>query len=273
MRDIAGKVAVVTGGGSGIGRGMALAFAEAGVHVVLADVDLSAANSVRAEVEARGSRALVVETDVRRRDALALLADRTYAEFGEVHLLCNNAGVVTFGPMHGLADADWQWVLGVNLLGVIHGLQAFLPRMKAQPGWKHVVNTASIAGVIPYEDIGPYVASKYAVVGLSESLRLEGAASALGCTVVCPGNVRTRIVQSARNRPADLGGPHDVDNPEVQRQTDAGIDPEHVGRLVRRAVRTNSPYVFTHSENRAAVEARFAAMLHGFDSLDGADRE
>ena len=273
MRDLAGKVAVVTGGGSGIGRGMALAFAEAGMHVVLADVDLSAAGTVRAEVEARGPRALVVETDVRRREALVALADRTYAEFGEVHLLCNNAGVVTFGSMDALVDADWQWVLGVNLLGVVHGLQAFLPRMKAQPGPKHVVNTASIAGIIPYEDIGPYVASKYAVVGLSESLRLEGVASALGCTVVCPGNVRTRIVQSARNRHADLGGPHDVVNQDVQQLTDAGIDPEHVGRLVRYAVRENRPYVFTHPENRAPVEARFAAMLDAFDSLDGADRE
>ena len=273
MRDIAGKVAVVTGGGSGIGRGMALAFAEAGMHVVLADVDLGAADTVRAEVEAHGSRALVVETDVRRREALVALADRTYAEFGEVHVLCNNAGVVTFGPMDALVDADWQWVLGVNLLGVIHGLQAFLPRMKAQSGWKHVVNTASIAGVVPYEEIGPYVASKYAVVGLSESLRLEGAASELGCTVVCPGNVRTRIVQSARNRHPDLGGPHAVVNREVQEQTDAGIEPEHVGRLVRHAVRDNRPYVFTHPENRAFVAARFAAMLDAFDSLDGVDQE
>lgn len=272
MKDLAGKVAVVTGGGSGIGRSMALAFAEAGMHVVLADVDLDAAASVRAEVQAHGSRALVIETDVRRRDALMALADRSWAEFGAVHLLCNNAGVVTFGPMDGLTDADWQWVLGVNLFGVVYGLQAFLPRMKAQPGPKHVVNTASIAGMIPYEDIGPYVASKYAVVGLSEALRLEGAASELGCTVVCPGNVRTRIVQSARNRHADLGGPHDVVNPEVQQQTDAGIDPEHVGRLVRDAVRENRPYVFTHPENRAPVEARFAAMLDAFDALGGAGR-
>jgi NAD(P)-dependent dehydrogenase (short-subunit alcohol dehydrogenase family) len=273
VRDLAGKVAVVTGGGSGIGRGMALAFAEVGMHLVLADVDLGSADAVRAEVESRGSRALVVETDVRRREALVALADRTYAEFGATHLLCNNAGVVTFGSMDGLVDADWQWVLGVNLLGVVHGLQAFLPRMKAQPGPKHVVNTASIAGVVPYEEIGPYVASKYAVVGLSESLRLEGVASALGCTVVCPGNVRTRIVQSARNRPTDMGGPHHVVNQEVQQQTDAGIDPEHVGRLVRHAVLENRPYVFTHPENRASVEARFTAMLSAFDSLDGADRE
>jgi NAD(P)-dependent dehydrogenase (short-subunit alcohol dehydrogenase family) len=271
MRDLAGKVAVVTGGGSGIGRGMALAFAEAGMHVVLADVDVAAAESVRGEVEARGRRGLAVETDVLRHEAVAALAERAWAEFGGVHLLCNNAGVVTFGTMDTLADADWQWVLGVNLLGVIHGLQAFLPRLRAQPGAKHVVNTASIAGVAPYEGIGPYVASKYAVVGLSESLRLEGAAWGLGCTVVCPGNVRTRIVQSARNRQTELGGPRDVVEPDVQRLTDAGVDPEHVGRLVRDAVLGDRPYVFTHRENRELVERRFAAMLDAFGTLDGTD--
>jgi NAD(P)-dependent dehydrogenase (short-subunit alcohol dehydrogenase family) len=246
---------------------MALAFADAGMAVVLADVDLAAAETVRAEIEARGRRACAVETDVLRREALEALAARAYDEFGAVHVLCNNAGVVTFGPMDALTDADWQWVLGVNLLGVVHGLQAFLPRLKAQAGPKHVVNTASIAGVIPMAEIGPYVASKYAVVGLSEALRIEGAAWQLGCTVVCPGNVRTRIVQSARNRQPTLGGPHEVVNPEVQRQTDAGIDPEDVGRLVCAAVVEDRQYVFTHPENRAEVETRFQAMLESFDRL------
>ncbi len=271
MRELEDKVAVVTGGGSGIGRGMALAFADAGMHVVLADVDVVAAEAVRAEVEARGRRGLAVETDVLRREALVTLADRAWAEFGNVHLLCNNAGVVTFGAMETLADADWQWVLGVNLFGVVYGLEAFLPRLRAQAGPKHVVNTASIAGVAPYENIGPYVASKYAVVGLSEALRAEGAAWELGCTVVCPGNVRTRIVQSARNRPQELGGPRGIVEPDVQRQTDAGVDPEHVGRLVRDAVLGNRPYVFTDRENRALVEARFGAILEAFGALDGAD--
>jgi NAD(P)-dependent dehydrogenase (short-subunit alcohol dehydrogenase family) len=251
---------------------MALAFAEAGMHVALADVDRGAAEAVRQEVERHRVRALVVETDVLERDAVLELAARVYAELGAAHVLCNNAGVVTFGEMHTLTDADWDWVLGVNLRGVVHGLQAFLPRMRAQAGPKHVVNTASIAGVAPYEGIGPYVASKYAVVGLSEALRLEGAAWELGCTAVCPGNVRTRIVQSARNRHRELGGPHAVDNPEVQRQTDAGIDPEDVGRLVREAVQADRPYVFTHPENRVLVEERFAAMGAAFDVLDGARR-
>jgi NAD(P)-dependent dehydrogenase (short-subunit alcohol dehydrogenase family) len=268
MKDLADKVVVVTGGGSGIGRAMALAFADAGMHVALADVDTRAAASVRAEVEARGRRALVVETDVLRREALVALADRVYAEFGAVHVLCNNAGVVTFGAMAGLSHADWQWVLGVNLMGVVHGLEAFLPRLRAQPGAKHVVNTASIAGVAPYEAIGPYVASKYAVVGISEALRLEGASWGLGCTVVCPGNVRTGIVQSARNRPADFGGPQAVVNPEVQQQTDDGISAEHVGRLVRDAVLADRAYVFTHPENRVLVETRFAAMLEAFARLE-----
>lgn len=268
MKHLADKVAVVTGGGSGIGRGMALAFADAGMHVVLGDVDIAAAEAVRAEVERRGSRSVVVETDVRSLEAVETLAERSYATFGAVHVLCNNAGVVTFGEMDGLTIDDWRWVLGVNLLGVVHGLQAFLPRMKAQPGPKHVVNTASSAGVAPYEKLGPYVASKYAVVGISESLRIEGEPWGLGCTVVCPGNVRTRIVQSARARPADLGGPRTIDEPEVQRNIDAGRDPEDVGRLVRDAVIANRDYVFTDPATRELVVTRFDAMLRAFEDLE-----
>jgi NAD(P)-dependent dehydrogenase (short-subunit alcohol dehydrogenase family) len=272
MKDLEGEIAVVTGGGSGIGRAMVLAFAEAGMHVAVADVDVQAAAAVCAEVETIGTRALAVETDVMRREAVFALAERVWATFGATHVLCNNAGVVTFGPMDELTHADWQWVLGVNLLGVVHGLEAFLPRLRAQPGLKHVVNTASIAGVAPYEGIGPYTASKYAVVGLSEALRLEGVPWGLGCTVVCPGNVRTRIVQSARNRPADFGGAEHVVNPDVQRQTDEGLAPDRVGRLVREAVLADRPYVFTHPENRALVEARFGAMLDAFACLEEPQR-
>jgi len=268
MKDLSGKVAVVTGSGSGIGRGMALAFADAGMHVVLADVDVAAAEAVCAEVEARGVRALVVRTDVRLPGDVEALAVRAYDTFGAVHLLCNNAGVVTFGTMDGLTIDDWRWVLGVNLLGVVHGLQAFLPRMKAQAGPKHVVNTASIAGVAPYEKLAPYVASKYAVVGISEALRVEGEAWDLGCTALCPGNVRTQIVQSARARPADLGGPRTIDEPEVQQGIDAGSDPEDVGRLVRDAVIANRGYVFTDPATRELVQARFDAILEAFDDLE-----
>jgi len=269
MKDLAGKVAVVTGGGSGIGRGIALAMADAGMHVVVADIDAESAEAVAAEVAERGVRSLVQEVDVTRREALDALAERAYAEFEAVHLLCNNAGVTTFGMMgNDVRDEDWRWVLSVNLGGVINGLQAFLPRMQAQEGEKHVVNTASIAGLHPSPLIAPYVASKYAVVGISETLRMEGGGAKIGCSVLCPGNVKTGIIHSQRNRQADFGEPAEL-NPLIEKSIEDGIDPLYVGRLVRQAVIDDQLYIFTHPETREPVEARFASIRTGFDWLDG----
>jgi len=268
VKELAGKVAVVTGGGSGIGRGMSLAFADAGMHVLVADIDAESAAAVAAEVADRGVRGEACEVDVTRREAVENLAERAYREFEAVHLLCNNAGVTTFGLMAGdVRDEDWRWVLAVNLGGVINGLQAFLPRMRAQPGEKHVVNTASIAGMHPSPLIAPYVASKYAIVGVSETLRLEGVGAKIGCSVLCPGNVKTGIVHSQRNRQTAFGEPADV-NPMIEKSIEDGIDPLAVGRLVRRAVIDDEPYIFTHPETRHAVESRFDAVRAGFDWTD-----
>jgi len=203
--ELAGRTAVVTGSGSGIGRGMALAFAEARMSLVLADLDTNAARRVAEEVRRLGTRALVVETDVGSRASVEALAEAAYALTGEVHLLCNNAGVTTFGTLGEIPYDDWRWVLQVNLFGVIHGLQSFLPRMRTQRGPKHVVNTASIAGCAGLPGLAAYCASKHAVVGISETLAREGAAWGLGCTVVCPGNTHTRIAESERNRPPEMG--------------------------------------------------------------------
>jgi NAD(P)-dependent dehydrogenase (short-subunit alcohol dehydrogenase family) len=153
----------------------------------------------------------------------------------------------------------------VNLEGVSNGLLAFLPRMKAQDGQKHVVNTASIAGMMALPLLGPYVASKYAVVGISEALRFEGGGYGLSCSVLCPGNVKTGIVASARNRPDSLGGPSDEVNAMVQAGIDQGMDPVEVGRVVRQAVIDDDPYIFTHLEQRAGVEARIAEIQRCFD--------
>lgn len=265
MNDLAGKIAVITGGGSGIGRGMALAFAEAGMHVVIGDIQLEAAERVCGEVEARGVSALAESLDVTSREAVQAFADRIYARYGAVHLLCNNAGVVTFGPMHEIQDRDWRWTLAVDLDGVIHGLQAFLPRMTAQAGEKHIVNTASIAGIYPHEGIAPYVAAKYAVVGISETLHAERKLHGVGCSVLCPGNVRTEIVASGRNRPAVFGGADHTQHEDVQAQISAGMDAEEVGRVVRQAVLDDELYVFTHPETRIGAEERFRAILAAFD--------
>jgi len=268
MKKLEGAVAVITGGGSGIGRGMALAFADAGMRVAVADVDEAAALAVRDELSSGGASASAFATDVADRASLEDLAAGVYAEHGAVHLLCNNAGVTTLGPMESLTDHDWRWVLSVNLDGVINGLQAFLPRMFAQPGEKHVVNTASIAGIGPFPELAPYVASKYAVVGISETLRLEGAGRGLGCSVLCPGNTATRIVSSARNRPESLGGPDDAANPQVQRAIEEGMDPLEVGLIVREAVVNDELYIFTHPETRKIAERRFRSILSAYDSAE-----
>jgi NAD(P)-dependent dehydrogenase (short-subunit alcohol dehydrogenase family) len=265
MKDLDGKVAVVTGGGSGIGRGMALAFAEAGMRVAIADIDRAAVEKVGSELTDQGAEVLACQADVSSLASVRALADQVFERFGEVQLLCNNAGVSTFAMMDALSEDDWRWVLGVNLDGVSNGLLAFLPRMKAQEGEKHVVNTASIAGMMALPLLGPYVASKYAVVGLSEALRLEGGGYGLSCSVLCPGNVKTGIVASARNRPDALGGPSDEVNAIVQAGIDQGMDPVEVGRVVRQAVIDDDPYIFTHLEQRDGVEARIAEIQRCFD--------
>jgi NAD(P)-dependent dehydrogenase (short-subunit alcohol dehydrogenase family) len=260
MKHLNGKVAVVTGGAGGIGRGMALAFAEAGMRVAIADIDERALEETAAELADRGGDVLATPVDVSKLASVTAMADQVFERFGETHLLCNNAGVSTFAMMDDLTEEDWCWVLGVNLAGVSNGLLAFLPRMKGQRGEKHIVNTASIAGMVALPLLGPYIASKYAVVGISEALRIEGGGYGLSCSVLCPGSVNTGIVASARNRPDALGGPSHEVNPIVQAGIDRGMDPVDVGRIVRQAVIDDDPYIFTHIEQRPAVEARIAEI-------------
>ncbi|MEE2672878.1 MAG: SDR family NAD(P)-dependent oxidoreductase [Myxococcota bacterium] len=273
MKDLHEKVAVVTGGGGGIGRGMALAFANSGMRVAVADIDADAAEAVCAELLAMGCEALAVATDVIDRGSVESLAENVYQRFGAAHVLCNNAGVTTFETLEQSSDADWEWVLGVNLHGVVHGLQAFLPRMKAQPGEKHVVNTASAAGMQPYSFLGPYVATKFAVVGISETLRMEGESWGLSASVLCPGNVATEIVQSGRNRHAHLGGDEGPVRQEIVEAIERGLDPELVGRMVRDAVLRNDLHIFTHPEQREEVAARFERILASFDDIEKRGQE
>jgi NAD(P)-dependent dehydrogenase (short-subunit alcohol dehydrogenase family) len=266
-RDLEGGVAVVTGAGSGIGRGMALAFAEAGMHVVIADIEKDSGEAVAGEIAARGLRALAVQTDVARRESLEALAERTLAELGRVNVLCNNAGVSTFAPLDGLRDSDWEWVLSVNLFGVIYGIQAFLPRMRAQKSWGHIVNTASIVGLRARAGVAPYAASKYAVVGISEAIRAERTLHGIGCSVLCPGMVATRLARSERNRPPEQGTPTGVDTTLLETALAAGADPEEVGRIVREAVIEDRFWVQTDPEARAESEERLAEILASFDQL------
>ena len=185
---------------------------------------------------------------------------------GGVHVLCNNAGVVSMGPSHLLTDHDWDWVIGVDLLGVIYGIQAFLKRMVDQDEECHVVSTASIAGLVAHPGIAPYNVAKFGVVALTESLRVDLAETKVSASVLCPGGVRTRIMESDRNRPQELGGPGDFEARAGAMPPDP-IDPMVVGQRVLDAIRADDPYIVTHKEQKAMVEGRFNPILEAFDRL------
>ena len=269
MKDLKGKTAVITGGGSGIGRGTSLALAEAGMNVVVADINEDAAAAVAAEVEALGPRALPMRTDVAERRSVEALAERAYAEFGAVHVLHNNAGIALFIPLAEMQDVDWRFTLSINLEGVVNGLQAFLPRLTAQGGESHIVNTASMAGMLAGPRLGAYNASKFAVVAISETLRAELAGDRIGVSVLCPGVVGTNIIQNTlRDRPA---GGAEMELRGIDASSLRVVEAEEVGRMVRDAIERNEPYIFTHPEFEALVRARFERILAGFEYAKNRD--
>ncbi len=265
------RVLVVTGGGGGIGRAIALAGARAGMHAVVADVEEGAAKQVAEEVRALGRRALSVHCDVSDRASVERLAERAWSELGGCHLLANNAGVLVMGALQDRSESDWEWVLAVNLRGVVNGVQCFLPRLLAQAGESHVVNTASMAGHVAFPTLGVYTTSKYAVVGLSESLRADLQGTRVGVSVLCPGGVQTRITESERNRPARLGtsqvtqSDRDAVSQAANEQAEEMIDPAIVGDKVIRAVRAGEFWILTHPHWRGLVEQRYRDLMAAFD--------
>lgn len=269
LRD---RVAVITGGGSGIGAALAQACAAADMRVVVADIELAAAQSVAQALRANGAEAIAARVDVAQRESVAELAATTWRNFGACHLLCNNAGVSVLKPLLECDADDWSWVLSVNLLGVAHGIAAFAPRMREQNQPAHIVNVASMAGLIPLPGFGVYAASKHAVVGLSEVLQLELAPHGIGVSIVCPGMVATRIQDSARNRPN--GGPADAPTAPAG---DTGfpdelmriIPAEAVAGNILAAVRSNSLYVPTHAAWSEPFAQRSCNILAAFARLDG----
>jgi NAD(P)-dependent dehydrogenase (short-subunit alcohol dehydrogenase family) len=262
---------VVTGGASGIGRALALTFAREGARVVLGDRDEAGMAEVAAAVRARGGEVLAVPTDVSELAQVQALAERAYAAFGAVHVLCNNAGVAVWGGLETATHRDWQWVLGINLWGVIHGVEAFVPRMIAQKAPAHIVNTASMAGLVAFAGAAPYCASKFAVVGLSESLQQElaKAGADVGVSVLCPGFVKTNIFTSQRNRPAALTVPERGPRPGarsandeiVRNMLELGIAPEAVADEVLAAITERRFWIFTHPDLVDAVDERHGVLL------------
>jgi NAD(P)-dependent dehydrogenase (short-subunit alcohol dehydrogenase family) len=267
MRELQGRVAVVTGAASGIGRALAVRFAQEGMRVVLADIDGEALDALEG---ALGHTAIAHVTDVSNEASVHTLADRTYEAFGAVHILCNNAGVVTMspGPVWESTAADWEWVLGVNLLGVVHGIRVFFPRMLTQGSDAHIVNTASMAGLVSFPGIGAYGASKHAVVALSEQLALElhEHGADIGVSVLCPGLVNTRIIEAERNRPARLRNPSSPPVPPdnlVAEFLATGLAPDLVADATVEAIREQRFYVLTHPVWLEAIKTRCAGIIEG----------
>ena len=271
MKELRGKVAVVTGAASGIGRALAARFAAEGMKVVLADVEGSALVKAESELRAGGATVLAVATDVARAEAVeALRGAHARARSARVHVLCNNAGVFASGLSWERPLADWEWVLGVNLWGVIHGVRTFVPIMLRQGSEAHVVNTASVAGLVSGPFSAPYNVSKYGVVALSESLHYELAlvGAQVKVSVLCPGWVNTRIADCERNRPAAFAraarplSEAEQAMEQIGRQMlAAGVAPERVAELVLAAVRDERFYVLTHPEFDTAIRMRMEDVL------------
>ncbi|MEX0875806.1 MAG: SDR family NAD(P)-dependent oxidoreductase [Actinomycetota bacterium] len=244
MQDLAGKTAVVTGGGSGIGRALVLALAREGCNTVVADIELDAAQAVAEEASAFGVRAITKRTDVADFASVTNLADAAFDEFGTVHILCNNAGVLILGTLGTAIPHDWSWVFSVNVMGVVHGVHAFLPRLIEQGQPAHIVNTASVAALGAG---GIYGASKAAVVSISETLHEELGASGIGVSVLCPANVNSRILDAQRNRPENFG--RKAFEPFGTEVTNFGFEPNHVAERAIEAIRNEDLYVFIVPES------------------------
>ncbi len=272
MREFKGKSAIVTGAASGIGLGIARAFAAAGMNVALADIEEDALARAHAEIKRLGVRAIALVTDVSERASVFEAAAAAEREFGKLHVAVNNAGV----SMHNqrlaeIAPRDWDWLIGVNLYGVIHGIQAFLPLLTKHGEEAHLVNTASIAGLQVNPDMhsAGYAMTKYGVVALSEGLHNELKETKVGVSVLCPAAVDTLIYRSARNRPDRFGGATERTSELFLKDLlAAGWQPDRIGARVVDAIRSGELFIFTHSQTRDWVEARHERLMDAFDRAE-----
>lgn len=275
MKDLSGKTAFVTGAASGIGLGIATALAQAGVKVMLCDIEQGALDKALESLRRTNADVAGVKADVSLKKELEAAAEATVARYGKVHILVNNAGVAGGGGYGAWTDASWNWTLGVNLMAVIWGVEIFGPLIEKHAEGGHIVSTASIAGLISGSG-NPYNVSKYGVVALMEGLRVELAPRNIGASVLCPGFIRTHIADSARNLPSRFAGarslrPADAEPNErmqmVLNRIATGIDPLYVGELVREGIEQDWPYIFTDTEFEPFIEARFANIRQGFDRI------
>jgi NAD(P)-dependent dehydrogenase (short-subunit alcohol dehydrogenase family) len=274
MDSLESKVAVITGAASGIGLGMAREFGREGMRVVLSDVSDEHLNNAVTELQSEGIECIGEIADVRSAAAVDALAQVAVDTYGQVHVICNNAGVGVFGRQWELSEQDWAWAIDICLWGVINGVRAFVPRMLASGVPCHVVNTASMGGLLSAPFVGPYAAAKHAVVGLSKSLRVELGGTNVGVTLVCPGNVRTKVARTMRERRdgQHRGGSTDLDAfldlLDAGVQDESAMDPADVGKLVVQAIKTNQFWLLPNGAPQIPmVERDFEEMRDSSSSL------
>ena len=275
MREFVGKTAFVTGGAAGIGLALGRAFAQSGMKVMLADIEADALQAAVKSLQEISPDIRGTICDVADAASVERAARAAFEAFGNVHVVCNNAGVAAGGGIDHISLDNWRWVIDVNLMGVLHGIKSFLPHIRAHGEGGHIVNTASMAGMDGGLGFSPYTASKFAVVGMSEGLSQQLKPFGIGVSVLCPSFVRTGIGESGRNRPERYGQsrPLDPASPaaamvaEIARQIGAGLDPASVAERVVEAIRQDELYIFTHPGMRTNVEPRFAAILAAMDKI------
>jgi NAD(P)-dependent dehydrogenase (short-subunit alcohol dehydrogenase family) len=265
MRDLEGRVAFITGGGSGVGLGMAKAFVAAGMRVAIADVRADHLEAASGEL---GGAVHAIQLDVTDREAFARAADATELELGPVHVLCLNAGINLFNDIADATYQDWEWVLGVNLGGVVNGVVTFVPRIKALGEGGHIVTTASMAAFVAGPGAGIYTTAKFAVHGLSDALRWSLMPHGIGVSMVCPGLVKSKIYESDLVRPPELSTDVTPADAEFMRILpglhEAGMDPDEIGEKVLQAIRENRFYVFTHPDHREELRGIFDEIIGSF---------
>jgi NAD(P)-dependent dehydrogenase (short-subunit alcohol dehydrogenase family) len=269
MQGLVGETAFVTGGASGIGFALSQAFVEEGMKVMLADIETDALATAVNSLRASGADVRGIACDVADPVSVEYAAEASYEAFGNIHVVCNNAGVAGGSGIDTISLDTWRWVIDVNLMGVVHGVRTFLPHIRAHGEGGHIVNTASWAGLNSGLGFSPYSATKFAVVNMSEGLAMQLKPLGIGVTVLCPAFVRTRISDSGRNRPKRYG-PTQTPSREspagrlavnLANRSQSGLDPADVAARVLDAIREDELYVFTHPEMRAEAEERFAAIV------------
>ncbi|MBW2294832.1 MAG: SDR family NAD(P)-dependent oxidoreductase [Deltaproteobacteria bacterium] len=265
MQKLTGTTAFVTGGANGIGFAIARSLSKAGCSVALADIDAEALGRACEEIERDGGRAVGVTCNVTDRDSIEAAADQVSEALGPVQVLINNAGAFAYGPFEETQRSDWEWVLQLNVIGVVNGLHTFLPRMRAHGMPCHIVNTASVSGHIPVSGLSIYTASKFAVVGLTECLQLEFEGSEIAVSVLCPGIVKTGLLESSsRFRPEEFGGPSEPQTGGMADVVQTGSDPAEIGEQVVEAIQRGDFYIFTHPGMREVLERRTQTLLSAY---------